>query len=49
MSLHVDACVRWSYSYRLFDLSFVSGRNSPSLVPLVIYLGGKKDDCFVSW
>lgn len=24
-------------------------RNSPSLVPLVIYLGGKKDDCFVSW
>ena len=24
-------------------------RNSPSLVPVVLYLGGRKGDCFVSW
>ena len=24
-------------------------RNSPSLIPVVIYLGGKRSDCFVDW
>lgn len=32
---------------RVMVLSAV--RNSPSLIPVVIYLGGRKDDCFVSW
>jgi hypothetical protein len=32
---------------RVMILSAV--KNSPSLVPVVIYLGGKKDDCFVTW
>ena len=24
-------------------------RNSPSLIPVVIYLGGRRSDCFVDW
>jgi len=46
---HTEATRSENYLTGVRAMVLSALRNSPSLVPVVVYLGGRKSDCFVRW